>query len=289
MRLIKKSKMFIKCKIPIISLSLFLAFAVLPIMLLGQQKPVSAYLENLTWADAEKVLKNYDVVLIGLGARTKEHGPHLLLKNDYVLAEYLKERVAREVPVVILPTLEYGYYPSFLEYPGSVSIGQETFKNMVMDICKSMNGYGMQKFYVLNTGVSTLVPLRAAAEELSTLGIVLRYLNVLDIDSKLPKGLLSQEGGTHADEGETSEMLYIAPEMVKMSKAVKDYDPRPGRKGLTRDPKGKGVYSPTGIWGDPTLATKEKGRIIVEMTVKEIVGQIKQLMDLKIKRSEEIH
>ena len=276
--------MFVKCEISIILLSIFLAFVAIPIFLGGQQKPVSIYLENLTWADAEKVLKNYEVVLIGLGARTKEHGPHLLLKNDYVLAEYLKERVARELPVVILPTLEYGYYPSFLEYPGSVSIGRETFKNMVMDICKSMNGYGMRKFYVLNTGVSTLVPLEAAAEELGKLGIVLRYLNVLDIDSKLPKGLLSQEGGTHADEGETSEMLYIAPETVKMSKAVKDYDPRPGRKGLTRDPKGKGVYSPTGIWGDPTLATKEKGRIIVEMTVKEIVGQIKQLMDLKIER-----
>ncbi len=284
MRLIIKNKMFVKCKIPIISLSISLAFAVLPIMLSGQQKPISVYLENLTWVEAEKILKNYDVVLIGLGARTKEHGPHLLLKNDYVLAEYLKERVAREIPVVILPTLEYGYYPSFLEYPGSVSIGQETFKKMVMDICKSMSGYGMRKFYVLNTGVSTLVPLKAAAEELSKLGIVLRYLNVLDIDSKLPKGFLSQEGGTHADEGETSEMLYIAPEMVKISKAVKDYDPRPGRKGLTRDPKGQGVYSPTGIWGDPTLATKEKGRIIVEMTVKEIVGQIKQLMDLKIER-----
>lgn len=284
MRLMTKNKMLVKCKIPIISLLIFLAFAVLPIMLSGQQKPVSVYLENMTWEGAEKVLKNYDVVLIGLGARTKEHGPHLLLKNDYVLAEYLKERVAREVPVVILPTLEYGYYPSFLEYPGSVSIGQETFKNMVMDICKSMNGYGMRKFYILNTGVSTLVPLKAAAEELSKLGIILRYLNVLDIDSKLPKGLLSQEGGTHADEGETSEMLYIAPEMVRMSKAVKDYDPRPGRKGLTRDPKDKGVYSPTGIWGDPTLATKDKGRIIVEMTVNEIVGQIKQLMDLKIER-----
>ena len=105
MRLITKNKMLVKCKIPIISLLIFLAFAVLPIMLSGQQKPVSVYLENMTWVEAEKVLKNYDVVLIGLGARTKEHGPHLLLKNDYVLAEYLKERVGREVPVVILPTL----------------------------------------------------------------------------------------------------------------------------------------------------------------------------------------
>ena len=75
-------------------------------------------------------------------------------------------------------------------------------------------------------------------------------------------------------------MLYIAPDLVDMSKAVKDYDPRPGRKGLTRDPKGAGTYSPSGVWGDPTLATKEKGRVIVEKTVEEIVRQVKELISL---------
>ena len=77
----------------------------------------SVILEDLTWMEAEKALQEYEVVLIALGARTKEHGPHLLLKNDYVMAEYLKERVIKEVPVIVLPTLQYGYYPAFLEYP----------------------------------------------------------------------------------------------------------------------------------------------------------------------------
>lgn len=242
----------------------------------------SVYLDGLTWIDAEKAFKNYDVVLIALGARTKEHGPHLPLKTDYVMAEYLAERVAGEAPVVVMPTLEYGYYPAFLEYPGSVSLGAETFKNVVMDICRSMNGYGFRKFYVLNTGISTLRPLRAAADELGRQGIVLRYLNLLDVDKELPAGLLEEEGGTHADEGETSMMLYIAPEMVDMSKAVKDYDPRPDRKGLTRNPAGEGSYSPTGIWGDATLATREKGRVIVETTVAGIVRQVRELIELKL-------
>lgn len=248
----------------------------------SQRKTVSVELENLTWLEAEKVLKDFEVVLIALGARTKEHGPHLLLKNDYIMAEYLKIRVAKEVPVAILPTLQYGYYPAFLEYPGSVSLSAETFKNVVVDICKSMNGYGIKKFYVLNTGVSTLRPLKAAAEELSKQNIIVRYLNILEADKKLPEGLFTQEGGTHADEGETSMMLYIAPQTVDMSKAVKDYDPRPNRRGLSRDPKGKGHYSPTGIWGDPTLASKEKGKVIVEAAVEEIVKQIRELIELKI-------
>jgi len=249
---------------------------------LCQDKTSSVDLENLTWVQAEQVFKAYDVVLIALGARTKEHGPHLPLKTDFIVAEYLKNRVAEQVPVAVLPTIQYGYYPSFLEYPGSVSIQAETFKNTVKDICRSMNGYGVRKFYVLNTGISTLRPLEEAAEELRQGGIILRYLSLPDVDRTLPQGLLKQEGGTHADEAETSMMLFISPENVDMSKAVKDYDSRPGRKGLTRNSHGSGTFSPTGIWGDPTLATREKGKIIVEATVQAVVGQVRDLIRLKL-------
>jgi creatinine amidohydrolase len=248
---------------------------------LTSQKIKSVNLEDLTWIDAEKALKQFDVVMIALGARTKEHGPHLLLKNDYIMAEYLKDRVAEEVSVAVLPTLQYGYYPAFLEYPGSVSLQAETFKKVIIDICRSMSGYGIKKFYVLNTGVSTLRPLKSAADELAREDIVLWYLNILEVDEKVPQELLKQEGGTHADEGETSMMLYIAPETVNMSKAVKDFDSRPGRRGLTRDPEGEGHYSPTGIWGDPTIASKKKGKVLVETAVKEIIEQIKELIALK--------
>ena len=80
-----------------------------------------------------------------------------------------------------------------------------------------------------------------------------------------------------ADEIETSMMLYIDPSLVDMSKAVKDFHPS-GTGGLTRDPKGKGTYSPTGIWGDPTLATREKGRIVVDAMVEGMVAEVKGLM-----------
>jgi creatinine amidohydrolase len=269
------------------SLTISLLFIFASAIFVRAQKPSKALaLENLTWVEAETALKNYEVVLFALGARTKEHGPHLPLNTDYILAEYLKNRILDVVPAAVLPTLEYGYYPSFLEYPGSVSIEAETFKNTIVDICNSMNRYGIRKFYVLNTGISTLRPLKLAQDELKSRGIILWYLDLGEVDRLLPPGLLRQEGGSHADEGETSMMLYIAPDKVKMSKAVKDFDPRPDRKGLTRDPQGQGTYSPTGIWGDPTLATKEKGKIIVETTVRLVVKQINELMALKDKKGE---
>ena len=237
--------------------------------------PPSIILEKLTWIEAESALKNSEVVLLALGARMKEHGPHLPLNTDYIIAEYLKEQVIKKIPVIVLPTLQYGYYPSFLEYPGSISIRAETFKDMIVDICKSMNGYGKKKFYIINTGISTLKPLETAAKELLENAIILRYLNLLDTDKNIK--ILEQEGGTHADEGETSMMLYIAPEVVDMSKAEKDYDSRPNRKGLTRDPRGEGIYSKTGIYGNPTLANKEKGKVIIDFLIKHIVKEIKEL------------
>lgn len=246
----------------------------------AQQKQESINLEDLNWIEAEKALQQYEVVLIALGARSKEHGPHLLLKNDYLMAEYLKERVMLKVSVVVLPTLQYGYYPAFLEYPGSISISKDTFKNFVVDICESMSRYGKNKFYILNTGVSTLRPLASAKEELNQKGIKLCYFNILEMEKNLPKDLLEQKmPGTHADEVETSMMLYIAPKTVDMSKAVKNFDPRPNRKGgLTRNSDGKGYYSPTGVAGNPTLASKEKGKIIVEATIEKIVREIEELI-----------
>lgn len=239
----------------------------------------SLRLEELTWVEAEEVLEEYDVVMIPLGARTKEHGPHLPLNNDWIMAEYLAERVAEKVPVVIMPTIQYGYYPSFLEYPGSVSLKLDTFKEMVKDICISMSGYGVKKFYVLNTGVSTLVGLKAAAEDLRKLGIAMRYTDILWSGRDVRDEISEQEGGTHADEIETSIMLYIRPELVDMSKAVKDYHPKGGR-GLTRDPNKTeiGAYSASGIFGDATLASVEKGKMAVEARVRYIIAELEAFM-----------
>ena len=89
------------------------------------------------------------------------------------------------------------------------------------------------------------------------------------------KSVKQEAGGTHADEIETSMMLYIAPETVDMRKAADDYHPGTGR--LTRTPGGTGTYSVTGIYGNATLATREKGRVVVEAMVKGIVAEIEQL------------
>jgi hypothetical protein len=68
-------------------------------------------LENLSWDEAEHILTQDRVVVIALGAESKEHGRHLQLNNDWVMAEYLKNRVLSAAPVVIAPTINYSFYP----------------------------------------------------------------------------------------------------------------------------------------------------------------------------------
>jgi creatinine amidohydrolase len=239
-------------------------------------RPPGILLEDLTWIEAEKILTLETVVVIPLGAQSKEHGPHLKLKNDFILAEYLKERLRQRSKVVVAPTVNYSFYPAFVEYPGSTTLTLETARDVVVEVCKSLARHGPKRFYVLNTGVSTVRALRPAAEALAAEGILMRFTELSRTLSPIEKLVSKQEGGTHADEIETSMILYMDPSSVDMSKAVKDYRPS-GPGGLTRDANGPGTYSPTGTWGDPTLATREKGRIVVEAFVNALVREIEEL------------
>ena len=240
-------------------------------------------LEDLTWQEAERVLLPDTVVMIPIGAAAKEHGPHLRLKNDYIEAEYFKRRLMERVKVVVAPTLPYHFYPAFVEYPGSTTLRLETARDLVVDVCRSLARFGPRRFYALNTGVSTLRALRPAAEILAGEGILLRFTDILKVGAAAEARVRRQEGGTHADEIETSMMLWMAPHLVDMRKAVKDYHPE-GTGGLTRDPKGAGTYSPTGVWGDATLATRDKGRIVVEAMVDGIATEITALAALPVAR-----
>jgi creatinine amidohydrolase len=241
----------------------------------GTTRTKGVFLEELTWPEAEQALTPMTTVVIPLGAAAKEHGPHLPLKNDWVLAEYLKHRVCEAAEVVIAPTVSYSFYPAFLEYPGSISLRLETARDTIIDICRSLCRHGPRRFYVLNTGISTIRALQPAADSLASEGLLLRYTDLRIVLGTVTAQVARQEGGTHADEVETSMMLVIAPEMVDMTKAVKDYHPGVGV--LTRTAHGEGVYSASGVYGDATLATRAKGERFVEALVAGILQDIEAL------------
>ncbi|NIO39796.1 MAG: creatininase family protein [Burkholderiales bacterium] len=215
------------------------------------------------------------LVLLPLGAAAKEHGPHLRLDNDRLLAEYLAARVAARAEVVVAPTLTYHFYPAFTTYAGSVSLRLETARDMVIDVVASLAAFGPRRFYVLNTGISTVRALEPAAAALAAQGVLMHFTRIDRAGNEAVQRVQQQPGGTHADEIETSMMLYIDSKRVDMSKAAQDFNP--GNGPLTPDANSKGIYSPTGIYGDATLATKDKGRVVIEATVEDVLRDIAML------------
>src|SRR5690606_13670709 len=156
--------------------------------------------------------------------------------------------------------------PAFVEYAGSTTLRAETASEMTEDIVRSLARHGPRRFYILNTGVSTERPPREAAEQPPGGGILVHHITLRAVIAPVEEEISEQKEGTHADEIETSMMVYIDPRSVDMSKAAREYPPR-RRGGLTPDPDVAGMYSPTGIYGDATLATRAKGERIVEGTV----------------------
>ena len=233
-------------------------------------------LGELTWQEAEGALTPSTVVVIPLGAATVQHGPHLRLDNDERLAKYLAQRVRALTDVVIAPTLTYHFYPTFLEYPGSTSVSLDTSRDMTVDIVRTLAKYGPRRFYVLNTGVTTTFALKDAADALANDGILLGYT---DVTWRLAHASVVRQQArltaSHADEVETSIMLFVDPAAVDMKKAVREYGR--GNGPMTRLKDAPGTYSASGVAGDPTVATREKGRVFVEALVAGALEDIDSL------------
>lgn len=239
----------------------------------------SVRIAELPWTEAIARLDTSTVVVIPIGAEAKEHGPHLPLNNDWLLAEYFAQRIASATKVVLYPTINYHFYPSFVEYPGSTTLQLATARDVVIDIVRTIARHGPRRFYLLNTGVSTLRALAPARDTLTANGLLVRYTDILNVGRAAEERVRQQQGGTHADEMETSMMLYMHPEVVDMRQAPDDY--HPGSGGLTRDSlravrEGK-VWSRTGTFGNATLATREKGRVVTEAQVEGMLAEIAAL------------
>ena len=232
-----------------------------------------AYLGDLAWPDAERLLKEAPIVIIPFGAGAKEHGPHLPMNADAKVMEYLCDRAVEALPVVVAPPILHGWFPAFREFPGTEVADPDVFAAYVREVALSLVKQGAQRIVFLNTGITraTGLPISIVAREIRVeTGTPTMVASWDDIEPPEVEEMAEQLVGGHGDEMETSIHLYLQPELVDMNKAVQDYrgagEGYPGyRPGLfSRDPDDP-AYSETGIFGDATLATAEKGERALEM------------------------
>ena len=236
------------------------------------------FLGDLSWPEAERRFRETPLVIVPFGAGAKEHGPHMSMNADRVVMEYLVDAAVESRDVIAAPPILHGWFPAFREYPGTEVSDPTVFQDYVFQVAMSLAKQGAQRIVFLNTGIrnSTGLPISIAAREVRVqTGVPTLVVSWDDLETGEIDALAGQRVGGHADEIETSINLYLQGDHVDMRLAVEDYgDQRPRDYGgyqpglIARDP-GDPDYSASGIFGDATLATPEKGKAALDVMTRE--------------------
>ena len=241
----------------------------------GSKNTRGARLADLNWLQITEVMQSATTALLPIGAAAKQHGPHLPMQTDYLQAEWLVDLLIQKLNILAWPTLAYGYYPAFVDYPGSCSIERETFIQSVISILETMQRAGAQQCAIVNTGISTIEPLEQAINQ-SAMNTSCQLINVYTgkrYKATVDKVIENKQGG-HANEEETSIMLAIHPELVQMELASPGLltEKRPGP--FNRNDPAKENYAPNGVHGDPLKASAEKGHALIEAMLEDICMEL---------------
>ena len=226
-------------------------------------------LADLSWPEAEARFRDTPIVILPFAAGAKEHGPHLPMNADRVVMEHLVDAALESRDVLVAPPILHGWFPAFRGFPGTEVSDPAVFQAYVFEVALSLTRAGAQRLVFLNTGISraTGLPISVAAREIRVqTGVPTLVISWGDLETEESEQIAEQQEGGHGGEIETSINLHLQPGRVDMDRAVTDYGEQPeqdyaGYKPgvFSRDPADPN-YSDTGIYGDPTLATPEKGQ-----------------------------
>ncbi len=247
------------------------------------------YFARATWPELVDASQQERVALIPAGT-LEDHGLHLPVDTDVVIAEELCRRTAELVPdsVILVPPITFGFSPHHIDGPGTLTVRWDTFVRAVCDVTASLAYHGFTKMLILNAHGSNEPVLDLAARQT----IVERpdvqcaftsWWSLRDVQDAV-RDLRDSAWTGHACELETSLYLAIDPERVQMDKARVDVNPRMSRHFwadlVSQPPAGYAnavrmteywsTVSETGTWGDPTVATAAKGEAIAAAAAREL-------------------
>jgi len=260
----------------------------------SQAQEKSWILQEMSWVDVQEYLKNNDMVIIPLGS-TEQHGKHMPLGTDYYEAFGMSKMVSERTGVIVASVMFVGYSVYHSGFPGTLSLKPETMEQVLFESVEMLIKYGFRCFMFFNYhGGNNIVQQR-----------VIHRINhtteataiAIGIGGPIQKSDDGEFFDWHAGKGETSIMLYLKPELVKMEKAEKPeihltpqvqklYElskkcPELGNVansllGVPEETKKGGAsheLSSNGVWSfsDPKSATKEMGQEKVEKMVEAAV------------------
>lgn len=220
--------------------------------------------DELTWKDAEEYIKRIPAVILPIGS-VEEHGYHLPLSTDSDIAIKIAEELSNRTGVAYLPIISYGVCISTKDYPGTISVSFDSFKNFLKDIIMSLKENGIKKVFIISghLGDSHISAIKEACRNIDI------DIYLLDI-REIPYEDIIETTPMHACELETSLMLHLYPERVHVEKIVDEEIKRKrfSVKGLSK--------TKSGVFGYPSKADKNKGKILFERIIKTFEEFIKK-------------
>jgi len=245
-------------------------------------------LQNCTWKESEKRREEVNNSIIIPVGSTEQHGYHLPVGTDSYVAESIAEEVAQKEDIMIAPLLYYGWSPHHMVLPGTVTIRPEILSELLYDIINSLSKHGYDKYILLNGHRIVNIPwMQIAAERAKReLGVKVYIADPAYLSKELSWGKIG-----HADEIETSHMMYKYPELVQLDKAVdfshkgnsyKEVDPSYRGNVLcyvpsSEDEMRESVEKGGGTSGKPTLSSKEKGEDYFNLVVENLCNIVKMI------------
>ncbi len=229
-------------------------------------------LENMTMAEFKEEIKKTRAIIFPFGT-VEEHGTHLPLNTDTLIAYEILKRVVKKRDVFLAPPVYYGVCTTTSRHPGTISISPATLRRLTYDLVKDAYRKELRNFFLItgHGGGLHSSAMKEAAENLveELEGIKIAVICPYNLLYKELAELADTPNDSHAGEIETSLILALAPELVK-GRSREEYPGLP-KPFIVKD---KIKYWPGGVWGDPSKASLEKGEAAIEMIVEKIIEVI---------------
>lgn len=213
----------------------------------------------MSWEDVAKALPLRLPALLPIGA-CEQHGAHLPLTVDTDIARGVARRIANATGAFVLPALAYGDAWSARSFPGTVSIRPDTLRALVTDIGTDLHRQGHAALITVNGHFGNRGPIALAARDLAEIGLPVLMLDHPGIEALAADICDSPPAAPafyHADEVETSMMLALRTDAVRLEQAQPEYPIFPD--GYGTEPTQLRDISASGVFGDPRPATADKG------------------------------
>jgi len=243
-------------------------------------------MKEVEWAKMKahevKARQSADAIVIVPIGSFEQHGPHLPVQVDALLAGEIARRagvkVAETQPVIVTPTVWCGLAEHHMSFGGTITLDFNTFQALLRCICQSLIRQGFRKILLLNGHGGNITALSVISDTLTRELEIPIATTTYWVPAKQAFGELLEHQDTigHACEAETSMLLALRPDLVDVNAAKSVQAPEGGLydQGGVHVWRSTQYWTPTGVIGAPHAASAEKGEALLDAAAKALSDRL---------------